>query len=119
MDREIIRENFGGKAWGVAALLLVLLNGIVLVISVQVLGSSGIDLHFAHRDRLPRSTNIYMGALACSALVPIIVGIVALFVDKRKTAAGWAGSRNMRFGLCSVRMRCRVSRPPEAAYVRG
>jgi hypothetical protein len=90
MDRENIRENFGGKAWGVAALLLVLLNGIVLMVSVQVLGSSGINLHFAYRDRVPRSANIYMATLACSLLAPIIVGTVGLFVDKRKTVAGWA-----------------------------
>jgi hypothetical protein len=90
MDRETIRENFGGMAWGVAALLLVVLNAVVLVVSVQVLGSSGINVHFARRDRVPRFANIYMAALAWSLLAPIIVGIVGLFFDKRRAAAGWA-----------------------------
>jgi hypothetical protein len=90
MDREILRENFGGRVWGFAALLLVLLNIVVLLVSIQVLGSSGINVHFAYRDRVPRSANVYMAALACSLLAPVIVGIVGLFADRYKTAAGWA-----------------------------
>jgi uncharacterized membrane protein len=87
MDREIIRENFGGRAWGFTGLLLAILNGVVLVVSAQVLSSLGINLH---RNHVPRSVNLYIAALACSLLLPLMVGIVGLFVDRRKSAAGWA-----------------------------
>jgi len=90
MNREILREDFGGRAWCVAALLLALLNAVVLVVSVRVLGSSGISVQLSYRDRVLRSANLYMAALACSLLVPVVVGFVGLFVDKRKTAAGRA-----------------------------
>jgi len=90
MDRETLRENFGGRVWGIAALLLALLNALVLVISVQVLGASGINVHFSYRGRVLRSANIYIAALACSLLVPVTVGMVGLFLDRRTSAAGWA-----------------------------
>jgi hypothetical protein len=81
-----------------------------------VLDSSGINVHFAYRYRVPRSADIYMAALAWSLLAPVMVGIVGLFVDKRKTAAGWALAA-CALGFCPVRMRCRVSSMLVVAYV--
>jgi hypothetical protein len=90
VDRETISENFGGRAWGLAGLALAILNGVVLVVSVQVLGTLGINVHFAYRNRVPRFVNLYLTTLACSLLAPLVVGVVGLFVDRRKGAAGWA-----------------------------
>jgi hypothetical protein len=116
MDRETIRENFDGKAWVIAALLLVVMNAVVLVVTVQVPGASGINVHFTYRDRVLRSANIYMAALARSLHAPVIVGIVGLLVDQRKNSRRM-GVGSLRPGFCPVRIRRRVSSMLVVAYV--
>ena len=87
MDREVLREGFGGRAWGAAALFLIVLNLILLIVSVQILGAHGIDVHFASRSRMPRWAGIYVAALTLWLVAPLIAGIVGVILDKRKSMA--------------------------------
>lgn len=87
MDAADAKGKLSGQRWGLAALILAAVNLVVLVVGVQVLGSLGIDVHFAHPDRMPRWVNLSMAGLTLCLAAPLIVGVVGLFADKKKTLA--------------------------------
>jgi hypothetical protein len=87
MDRETLSEFFEGRTWGLCALILIGLNFVWLVVSVQVLGAINISLNHA---ALPRWLVRYMWVIVFSLVIALAMGVVGLIVDKRKAYAGLA-----------------------------
>ena len=87
MDRETISEFFEGRKWGLSALILVGLDFVWFVVSVQVLGAMNISLNHA---ALPRWVVRYMWAIVFGLAVALAMGVVGLIIDKRRAYAGLA-----------------------------
>lgn len=90
MDRETISEFFEGRKWGLCALILIGLVALWFVVSVQMLGASGVSLDYARRAQLPRSVNVYIDTIGFSLFAALPLSVAGLFVDKRKGYAGLA-----------------------------
>jgi hypothetical protein len=90
MDRETISEFFDGRTWGLSALILIGVVAVWFVVSVQMLGASGVSLDYARRAELPRWVSVYVGIIEFSLFVALPMGIAGLFVDKRRGYAGLA-----------------------------
>ena len=87
MDRETLGEFFEGRTWGVCALILVGLNIVWFVLTVQVFGGLDIHLDYARRTALPHWASLYMRVTVLSLLPVLPVGVVGLVLDKRKVTA--------------------------------